>query len=186
MIKQRITREQILDAAAELVREEGAGALNARAVARKLKCSTQPVYSRFENMDALRAALFEEGKARYRRFIERYSGMADCGYESYGLGFVRFAREERGFYRMLFLDAAPLDVPFLEEIIGEMMSSFGMTEETARAFHADMSVFSVGLASMVSAGAELSDEAVRDAFRRQFYALYAYYFPSRPRFWEEV
>ncbi len=184
MRKGRITRESVLCAAAEIVKEAGVSALNARAVAKQLGASTQPVYSLFTGMEELKAALLEEGKARYRRFIEGYFLQSKSKYESYGMGFVKFAREERGFYRMLFLESPPGADPFLEEILAEMVGFYRMPEETARAFHRDMSVFSFGLASMVSAGAALSEAEIDAALSRQFYALYALYFPTRPRFWE--
>ena len=181
--KRKVTREDILAAGAEIVKSGGVAALNARAVARALGCSTQPVYSQFSGMEELRAALYEEGKARYRRFIEGYFGRTKSKYEAYGMGFVAFAREERGFFRMLFLEEAAAD-PFLEDILSEMTACYGMPEEIARAFHADMGTFSFGLASLVYAGAPLGERETERAFARDFYALYAYYFPQRPRFWE--
>ena len=55
--KIRITKEDILSTAVEIVRQEGAAALNARAIASSLHCSTQPIFSNFETMDVLRAAV---------------------------------------------------------------------------------------------------------------------------------
>ena len=52
----RYDRQQILEAALALVREEGAEALNARAVAKRLGCSTQPIFRAFANMDELKLA----------------------------------------------------------------------------------------------------------------------------------
>ncbi|MEI3065320.1 MAG: TetR family transcriptional regulator [Oscillospiraceae bacterium] len=46
-----------MDAAVEVLREGGFSAVNARSVAKKLGCSTQPIYSSFQNMDELKAAL---------------------------------------------------------------------------------------------------------------------------------
>ena len=45
--KVKITKEDIINAAVSLVRENGADALNARTVASLLGCSTQPVFSNF-------------------------------------------------------------------------------------------------------------------------------------------
>ena len=53
----RISRDAIVDAAVEVLREGGFSAVNARSVAKKLGCSTQPIYSSFQNMDELKAAL---------------------------------------------------------------------------------------------------------------------------------
>ncbi len=51
---QRYDRETILEAAFALVRRSGMEALCARAVARELGCSTQPIFRTFASMDDLR------------------------------------------------------------------------------------------------------------------------------------
>ncbi len=183
-----ITAEAILGAAAEIVRECGEDGLNARAVARRLGCSTQPVYSRFENMEALRVALSEAAKAGYRAHIDGYLERGGPSrYRSYGMGFVRFARDEKGLFRFLFLGGKPIADPFFEDIVREMTAEYRMSEATARAFHADMAVFSFGLALTVygDSGA-LTEKEIEDAFSREFFALYGYYFPERERFWEKM
>ena len=49
--RSKITREMIIDAAYEIVRESGEGSLNARSIADRLGCSTQPVLYVFRTMD---------------------------------------------------------------------------------------------------------------------------------------
>ena len=46
--KVKITKEDIANAALEIVRENGVSALNARAVALKLNSSTQPIFSNYD------------------------------------------------------------------------------------------------------------------------------------------
>lgn len=181
----KIAREDVLKGAAEVVRKRGVGALNARAVAGELGCSTQPVYSFFTSMDALKEALVEEAKARYHDFIEEYILRAGRSrYECFGMGFVKFAREERGLFRYLFMERAEED-PYLLEIVSEMTTLYHMSEEKARAFHTDMTVFSYGLAVLVNLGAfNPTDEEISSFLKREFYGLYAVHFPTRPRFWE--
>ena len=53
--KVKITKDEILKAALGIVRKGGAQALNARALADALGCSTQPVFSNYPGMDELRA-----------------------------------------------------------------------------------------------------------------------------------
>lgn len=183
--KNKVTREEVLAAAAEVVRRGGEEALGARAVAEVLGCSTQPVYSLFGSMEELRGALFETAKEGYRHYIEDYLGRGGPSrYAAYGRGFVRFAREEKGLFRFLFLRGGQLRDPFYEDILAEMQTLYRMPRETAEAFHADMSIFSLGLAVLVYRGADVSEEEVASAFNREFYALYALYFPGRPHFWE--
>ena len=42
--KARITKEQVIDAAVEIVRTKGEDALTAKSLAGALKCSTQPIF----------------------------------------------------------------------------------------------------------------------------------------------
>ena len=53
----KVSKEQIIDAVVEVLRDDGFSAINARSVAKKLGCSTQPIYFSFKNMDELKAAL---------------------------------------------------------------------------------------------------------------------------------
>ena len=53
----KVSKEQIIDAAVEVLRDNGFSAINARSVAKKLGCSTQPIYFSFKNMDELKACL---------------------------------------------------------------------------------------------------------------------------------
>ncbi len=182
--EKRIGKEDILRTAAELV--SGGAGLSVRAVAEQLGCSTQPIYSCFKGVGELRDALYEEAKGHYHAAIEACMEASPHGrYAAYGMGFVRFAREERGLFRFLFFDEErgfPAD-PFFDEILAEMMALYRMDEATARAFHADMTVFSYGLAMTVG-NVSLTDAEIAAAFDREFYALYGLYFPRRPRFWE--
>ena len=57
----RITtsKEMIIEAGYSIADKEGIGQVNCRAIAKKLGCSTQPVFSRFPNMDELKEAVFK-------------------------------------------------------------------------------------------------------------------------------
>ena len=79
--KTRVTPEDILAAAIALVRESGAEALNARALAKKLNCSTQPIFSNYSGMEELKAEVTGAAKKLYRQYLER--GMQDHGYPPY-------------------------------------------------------------------------------------------------------
>ncbi|MBP3368131.1 MAG: TetR/AcrR family transcriptional regulator, partial [Clostridia bacterium] len=68
--KVKITKEDIVKTALELVRAEGEEALNARSIAAALGCSTQPIFSNFETMDELREAGAESAYELYLGFIE--------------------------------------------------------------------------------------------------------------------
>ena len=103
----KVSKEQIIDAAVEVLRDDGFSAINARSVAKKLGCSTQPIYFSFKNMDELKAALTERAielhTQRVRDSLRAHEG-SDSRYSSYGMGFVKFAAEEKQLFRWLYLE----------------------------------------------------------------------------------
>ena len=179
----KISREAILDAAVEVLRDGGFSAVNARSVAKKLGCSTQPIYASFRNMEELKAALTERAIAmhtqRVRASLRAHSGN-DSRYSSYGMGFVKFAAEEKQLFRWLYLDGEQQgpyqnDV-LLSEVIAVIVEEFGYSEAVARRFHQDMTYFSYGLAILANTDhLYLTEPELREAFRREFRALVAIY-----------
>ena len=179
----KISRDAILDAAVEVLRDGGFSAVNARSVAKKLGCSTQPIYASFRNMEELKAALTERAIAmhtqRVRASLRAHAGN-DSRYSSYGMGFVKFAAEEKQLFRWLYLDGEQQgpyqnDV-LLSEVIAVIVEEFGYSEAVARRFHQDMIYFSYGLAILANTDhLYLTEPELREAFRREFRALIAIY-----------
>ena len=179
----KASREQIIDAAVAVLRDDGFSAINARSVAKKLGCSTQPIYFSFKNMDELKAALTERAielhTQRVRDSLRAHEGN-DSRYSSYGMGFVRFAAEEKQLFRWLYLEGKQLgpyqnDV-LLPEVIAVIVEEFGYPETIARRFHQDMIYFSYGLAILANTDhLHLTETELREAFRREFRALLGIY-----------
>ncbi len=179
----KIEKEAIIDAALEVLRDGGFSAINARSVARKLGCSTQPIYVSFKSMEELKTALTERAvqmhTQRVRDSLRAHEGN-DSRYSSYGMGFVKFAAEEKQLFRWLYLEGRQLgpyqnDV-LMSEVIAVIVEEFGYSEDVARRFHQDMIYFSYGLAILANTDhLHLSEHALREAFRREFRALTAIY-----------
>lgn len=179
----KVSKDKIIDAAIEVLRDGGFSAINARSVARRLGCSTQPIYLSFQSMEELKAALTERAiemhTQRVRDSLRAHEGN-DSRYSSYGMGFVKFASEEKQLFRWLYLDGEQLgpyrnDVLF-PEAIEVIVEEFGYSEETARLFHQDMVYYSYGLAILANTEhLNLTETELREAFRREFRALTAIY-----------
>ena len=186
----KVSKEQIIDAAVEVLRDDGFSAINARSVAKKLGCSTQPIYFSFKNMDELKAALTQRAielhTQRVRDSLRAHEG-SDSRYSSYGMGFVKFAAEEKQLFRWLYLEgeqpgAYQSDV-LMQEVIGVIVDEFGYAEDVARRFHQDMIYFTYGLAILANTDhLHLTEAELREAFRREFRALIAIYGkPEKPQ-----
>ena len=179
----RITKEAVINAAVDVMREGGFTAVNARSVAKKLGCSTQPIYLSFNNMEELKAELtkraVEMHEKRVREFLRAHEG-CDSRYSSYGMGFVQFAAQEKQLFRWLYLEGGQQgtfqDDVLHTEVIGTIVEELGYDEETAEKFHQDMTYYSYGLAILANTGhLYLTEAELREAFRREFLSLTAYY-----------
>ena len=64
-----ITKENILKAGFLIIKEEGDNKLNARNLAKKLSCSTQPIYDSFKNMNVFHEELVNYVRKFYYGFV---------------------------------------------------------------------------------------------------------------------
>lgn len=156
--KVKITREDIIRAAIEIVRKNGAVALNARNVAAALNCSTQPVFSNFATMEELRLAVAEEADKLCGEYIQREveSGKYPV-YKSSGMAYIRFAKEEKELFKLLYMrDRSGEVIPEETELGNEMETlvnhNTGLEGMDAKLFHLEMWAYVHGIATMFATG----------------------------------
>ncbi len=149
----RVTKEQILEAALQLVRRQGAEAINARAVAAEIGCSTQPIFSNFPSVDDLKTAVTERALNLYNACIR--NEMESTRYPLYkatGMGYIRFAEEESRLFCMLFMGHT--DRGFGKRAwntaVDALVNSTSLSREKAQRFHLEMWVFVHGIAAMIA------------------------------------
>lgn len=159
--KVRFPREAVIRAALDVAREGGMEALNARSIAHKLGCSTQPLYRELRNMDELKRAVYQEAARLFsQRLVESPSDDVSR-YKAVGLALLRFSDEEKALYRLLFLrDRSQDAVSELERGFSDaneaaynaLMQANGYTLDEAKAFHLHMFIYIHGLAAMIATG----------------------------------
>ncbi len=153
--KVKITKEDIIKTAVELVRENGEQAINARAIAAALNCSTQPVFSNFATMEELGEALVAAAYERYLSFLksEEESGKYPQ-YKSFGMAYIRFAKEESELFKLLFMcDRSGKNItvtPDFEASVQIIMNTNGVTREKAELMHLEMWACVHGIATMLA------------------------------------
>ena len=124
--KAKINKDMIIAAGLALVRNEGAEALNVRALAARLGCSTQPVMYHYETVNALRADIYAAADAMHTQYIMRFDADAQNPLLSIGLRYIRFANEEKHLFRFLFQSDRFCSKSITELLIDE--SAAPMTE----------------------------------------------------------
>ena len=153
--KVKISREDIIKTGIKLVRENGVGALNARAIAASLNCSTQPIFSNFSSMKQLEEAT---GTAAYEIYLNKLQEEAKSEkyprYKAFGMAYIRFASEEKELFKLLFMrdrsgeDTAPS--PDFKESVKMLREANGISEEKAELMHLEMWSLVHGIAVMVA------------------------------------
>lgn len=150
----KISREAIISAALKLIRDGGMGSLNARSLASALGCSTRPVYLAFGSMDGVKECAAARIKEVYQGYLKRE---AESGryptFKAYGMGYIRFARDEKEFFKFLFMRDRT-DESIVEEDIGFIISAItagtGLDKERAKLFHLESWIFVHGIAAMLA------------------------------------
>jgi AcrR family transcriptional regulator len=97
--KVRFGRDQIIDAAFNIVRKEGWQGLSARAIAEKLKSSTRPIYTHFNSMKDLEDEVVKKAMV----LMEEYINQTRTGdmWTDQGLGSVLFAKHEKELFKAI-------------------------------------------------------------------------------------
>ncbi len=98
--KAKITKEMIVDAGFKLVRKSGPNKITAQAVAAVMGCSTQPIMSHFKKVEDLRTAVAEKADQYHSAYLLNIVGNNPM--MEIGINYIRFAKEERNLFRLLF------------------------------------------------------------------------------------
>ena len=150
-----VTREQILDAAFELVRRDCMQALSARRLAQELGCSTHHVYRAFASIDELRRKVIEKAEEVAQSFLSGDPGEGPP-FLRLGLGGLRFAQQEPQLYAAVGQEGIILrdlqqgkpPPPFALERMRTDPVLSSLSDDQLTRVHARMWFFSQGLATL--------------------------------------
>lgn len=165
--KPKFTREQLVDAAYDLVKEQGVEALVARELAKRLNTTTTPIFTFFHSMDELRAEVYSLAVERITVYLRESFNYVPT-FKEFGIRWVRIARYEPHLYSLLFLQSGVkrcknglLTEDFLDvytDIKTSIVETFGINSDEAEELFDVMSVYAQGLASMFALGYDIMTE----------------------------
>lgn len=150
------TKEEILNAALDLTREKGIAAVTARALGEKLGTTSRPVFSHFENMADVQKGIIGAANALYGRYLEE--DMRSGKYPPYkagGMAYIRFAREEKELFKLLFMrdrtnEEKTEQSPETEQMTEIICRQVKISKERAQMFHLEMWAYVHGVATMIA------------------------------------
>ena len=158
----KIKKEDMLQAALKLVAKNGYAALNIKAVAKELGCSTAPISWQFGGMDGLREELipfveqyventyYSQSKNEFTTFEQRGKGTIDLALENPNLFRFLYTGERSQLLSTGFeLHMDSLDAANLYQKMAEML---GITPKQVMDFAMTMMVYTQGIGTLIASG----------------------------------
>ncbi len=167
----------VVDAAFEIAREAGAEAINAREVAKRLRCSTQPVMYHFATIEALKRAAYDRAGHYHTEYLLRGRAPREGVMLGIGLNYIRFAREEGPLFRFLFQSGfvsekslpEMVDARELTPILAAMQDAMGMSLQQTKEIFVTLALFVHGYASILANNSlEYDEERVKTQLERVY------------------
>lgn len=179
--KAKVSKEDIIKAAVQIVRENGSGGLNARRIVKKLNCSTQPIFSNFKSMEELKSEVLSYAAKVYKSYQEGFIKSGEYpAYKAIGMGYIKFAKEQSELFKFLFMrdrrynkSDDPIDNDF-ENAVSIVMKSTGLSRDDASVFHMEMWAFTHGIATILATSfLDIDYDTVSRMLKDQFEGLKA-------------
>ncbi len=150
------SRDDVVNAAFEIVKKGGLNDLSARRIAEELNSSTAPVYSCFKSMDELRNEVFNKAEEMMIEYTTRpYTRSV---FLNMGTGLALFARDNRELFRALLLEGSETRTvlkKFLKFLRDELVKDdliSKLPEKDRNEVMRRMAIFTHGFASLICVG----------------------------------
>ena len=155
--KAKFSREEIIDAAINIVREDGFDALTSRALGTKLGSSARPIFTVFQNMEEVQQVVIITAKQKYREYISK--GLSqDLAFKGVGMEYILFSINEPKLFQLLFMTEQP-QIPDLtgvlpliddsyEQILRSIQSGYGIDKSSAEILYRHLWIYTHGIATL--------------------------------------
>ncbi len=173
--KCKFTKETVIQAALDIVREQGFAALTARGLATALGSSAKPIFGLFNSMEDVQNAVLQAANELYQAYIRK--DMAADNYPPYkasGMAYIRFAKEEKELFKLLFMrdrtgESIAENREEIRPLLNLIMTNLGISENDAYRLHLEMWLYVHGIATMLATGylcwdMSFVNEALTDAY----------------------
>lgn len=150
------TREEIIEAALNLIRKGGVSALTARALGAELGSSSRPIFGLFKNMEEVQQEVLKATDGIYKSYLEEDMKIGKYPpYKASGMAYIRFAKEEKELFKLLFMRDRTNEnvvenkgeIKLLLELVRQEL---GINEDDAYLFHIEMWIYVHGIATMLA------------------------------------
>jgi len=160
-----ITKNKILSAALDLVREGGLRALTSRNLCAALGCGVNPIFSAYGSIQGVRNAVRDEARELYRRRVGAGFSL-NPPFKGFGMALLWFAMDEPRLFSLImeadtpaktFENYVDTHIGFKQESLSAIASSFGLYGHDGEMLYYQMVLVALGLSQACTrGGCELS------------------------------
>lgn len=159
--KAKFTREEILDMALCITKDQGIDAVTARELGKRLGSSARPIFTVFENMDEVKELVIVRAKELYGQYVEE--GLKNQpAFKGVGIAYIRFAIEQPRLFQLLFMSSVPEAknvssiLPVIDDnydrILQSVQEPYGLEKEAAERIYQHLWTYTHGIAAMFATG----------------------------------
>lgn len=159
--KAKFSREEIVEAALEIVRAEGFDALTSRTLGGKLGSSARPVFTVFQSMEEVQQAVTDAAKMRYREYVQK-GLLENPAFKGVGTQYILFSINEPKLFQLLFMtehkqvpdlsNVLPLIDESYEQILLSVRNGYGLDEACAERLYRHLWIYTHGIATLCATG----------------------------------
>lgn len=155
--KAKFSKEEIIQAALDLVREDGISNLTARALGTRLGSSARPIFTVFQNMDEVQQAVIKAAKSLYTGYIRE--GLSETpAFKGTGMQYILFSIHEPKLFQLLFMKEQ-VNIPDLsgvlvsidenyDEILASVKDTYKLSDEASQKLYQHLWIYTHGIASL--------------------------------------
>ncbi len=155
--KAKFTKDEILEAALNIVRVDGFEALTSRALGKQLNSSARPIFTVFQNMEEVQQAVIESAKRLYKEYVNK--GLTQKHpFKGVGTQYILFSVNEPKLFQLLFMTEQPRIpdlsgvLPLIEEsyeqILLSIQNDYGFNENSAKKLYHHLWIYTHGIATL--------------------------------------
>lgn len=155
----KFTREQIVNAALDIIRENGISELTARALGKRLGSSACPIFTVFDSMEEVLTETVKAAKALYNSYVKE--GLkATPAFKGVGMQYLNFAVREPKLFQLLFMTEQTQNptmenvLPVIDDnypvILKSVEDSYVLTQNDAERLYRHLWIYTHGIAALIA------------------------------------
>ena len=153
--KAKFTPETIIQAGLDIIRENGMGALSARALGTKLGSSARPIFTVFQSMEEVQTEVTKSAKLLYAEYVKK--GLEqESAFKGVGTQYILFAIQEPKLFQLLFMseqkqkpavaNVLPIIDENYEDILLSVQNEYYLSEDKAEQLYRHLWIYTHGIA----------------------------------------